>query len=265
MKRVLSPVRIHSKYPVPTVIPSNRVEVVSPSRRSYSLKKVDYIASPVRKVIAVAAEPQFVRKISERNLSPVRKVIAVATEPQFVEKISERRLSPVRKTYVSSPVRQYVSSPRREYVEHVPVRVTNMPRARSIANINGLRRCEYVVRDALPTTEVIATTVLVPTETYVPVTYAPVEYVPVNYVDSEPVRRVALSPLRRTYYDYDYVPSTVRRVAASPSVASYRTVDDLAPQSKYLPEIAKLFADIKEPKKQNLDDIGKLFGGLGSN
>ena len=56
-------------------------------------------------------------------------------------------------------------------------------------------------------------------------------------------------------------PAEIRRVGSTYEApnSSYRRALSPLPESQYHRDIAKLFADIKEPKRNYVDDIGRLF------
>lgn len=224
MQRVLSPVRVYSTRAIPNTVPVEQVLVASPRR---SVTRVEYASSPVRQVV----------------LNDVHAV------------------------------------------RHIPSRVISdqpITRARSIGSTAGLRKSSYVVRDALPTTSVIGQPVEIielPASEIRPTYVRHISpervltsetYVPISYVASEPVRRVALSPLRSSYIDYTTPgvsirstrPGEIRRVGSTieAPISSYRRALSPVAESQYHRDIARLFADIKQPRSAYLDDIGRLFG-----
>ena len=239
MQRVLSPVRVYSDSAIRDHRPIEQYTRVSPARRS--VQRVEYAASPVRYV--------------------------VLNEGQTINQI---------------PTRVITSS--------------EITRAKSIGSTSGLRRSGYVVRDALPTTMVVGQPVeiielpqsevrqtyvsrtsperYVSSQAYAPERYISSEaYVPVSYASIDSARRLELPAIRTQYIDYAspkvqisgsryYEPRRVLPVDAP--VSSYRRALSPVPESRYHSDIARLFADIKEPRKNYAEDIGKLFTRYGS-
>ena len=149
---------------------------------------------------------------------------------------------------------------------------------------------EYI---ELPASEVRPTYI---TQRSPEVLYSSESYVPVTYLSAEPVRRVALSPVRSSYIEYvspgveirSSRPGEIRRVGSTieAPISSYRRALSPVAQSQYHRDISKLFADIKpsttgsqyhtdiaklfagikqpQPRSTYVDDIGKLFSRFGT-
>ena len=94
---------------------------------------------------------------------------------------------------------------------------------------------------------------------------------PVTYAPVESVRRIALSPLRSSYIDYTTPgvqvrssrPGEVRRIeTVEAPISSYRRALSPVGESQYQRDIARLFSEIKEPRKYYAEDISKLFSRI---